>query len=250
MTDHHTSQDRVTDGPLLDLHDQLVAAIQRQNDVVMPLAPTHRRRPSTKLITAAAAAVVALVVATGVLVLSLSGGRSDVAADVTVQRQGDTVTVSIEDDVTVAEIEQALLDTGVDVTVVPISTGPSRVNRFVGLVGPATSKLVGGDGTTSNKATFVKGSKVELQLGVLGTGIYDAGTVAWSAGEGLAGTSLVGSTYAEASAEIARRAEKSGVTVTYWNEQASPVTPGPDDRILNAQGIAVDRVIVTVGPPA
>ena len=247
MIDHQTdSTDRVTDGPLLDFHDQLVAAIERQNSsTVTPLVPTRSRmRTRTTRVVAAVAAAAVLIV--GVLVVSLSSHDSDVGADVTVLKQGDTVTVSIENDVDVAQIEQAMKDTGVKVTVIPTPTGPSRVNRFVGLSGPASTKLIGGDGTSSNKATFRRGSKVQIQLGVAANGRpYVVATVAWAPSEPLDGPSLAGQDLRTAGAELTARAQKSGARLDYrLDSTGQPTTPEPGDVIVNAQATAADQVLV------
>lgn len=246
MIDHdqHTT-DRVTDGPLLDLHDELVAAFERHHGT--PVASlAARRRPTRRLAYAVGgvAATIALVV--GVLLINVPGNESEVAADVTVRQEGNSVTVSIEHNIDVSQIEAAMRDTGVEVTVVPTPTGPSRVNRFVGIVGPPSARLTGGDGTASNSATFVKGSEVQILLGVAADGRpYDVPTDAWLRNEPLAGEPLTGTTFAESGAELERRATAAGATLDLRSDaNGQPTTPQPTDVIVSAQATSATSVLV------
>ena len=84
--------DRVTDGPLMDLHDQLVEAIARQQSTVTPLPSTRRRTGAhvRRQLVAAAAAVVVMVGVT--LFVTSTNDDARVAADVTVEQDADGVT--------------------------------------------------------------------------------------------------------------------------------------------------------------
>lgn len=144
------TDDRVTDGPLMDLHDQLVEAIARQQSTVTPLPSTRRRTGAHVRRQFVAAAAVVVMVGAALFVTS-TGDDARVAADVTVEQNANGVTVSIESSVSVEELERELTAAGVDVGVRPMATGPSRVNHFVSISGNS-GKLIGGDGTATNKA--------------------------------------------------------------------------------------------------
>lgn len=247
MTDDQYSETRVTDGPLMELHDQLVEAIARQNTTIAPIL-TPRRRPHGHLrrqMLVAAAAVVVMVGAA--LFITSNSDRSDVAADVDVQHTADGITVSIESSVTVEEIRKALADAGVDVEVLPMKTGPSRVDHFVSILA-GSGKLVGGDGTTTNKAIFEQGDHVKLYLGVPAGGqFYDASTNAWSHGEALAGANLEGQQLSDVRTEIERRATASGARIEYHRQSDMQVTtPEPGDVLIDASGVSADTVYAVV----
>lgn len=247
MTDDQRPTDRVTDGPLMELHDQLVDAIVRQNTTVSPIL-TPRRRPRAHLgrqLLVAAAAVVVMVGTA--LFITTNDDRSNVAADVDVQRTADGIVVSIESSVTVAEIDRALTAAGVDVDVLPMRTGPSRVDHFVS-ISADSGRLVGGDGTTTNKAILEKGDHVALYLGVPADGQpYDATTNAWSHGEALAGSNLEGKQLSEIQGEIDRRAAASGARIEYHRQSdMGVVAPEPGDVLIDASGVSADTVFVIV----
>jgi len=246
MTDDQLHDDQLA-RPWMDLHDRLVDATARR------AAPSARRQRTPRSTRSGSyrlmvSAIAAVVLGVGIVGYTLGIGRNDgnAAADVTVQRQGSTVTVSIDEDVTTSEIEKALERAGVTVKVNATPTGPSRVNRFVGIVGPSSAKLVGGDGTVSLTATFVAGSAVQLNLGVPADGRpYDATTVATDPGEPLEGATLVGKQLDEVRSDLEQRAERRHVTIAYLTP-AGPVDTPPSGTIRSAQAVAADRVVITV----
>lgn len=265
MPDHDTTDEsrhstfgRVTDGPMLAFHRQLVDAIEaehRQPDDAANVTELRPRRPATtgaRRLTTVAAAAAVVTVGIGATSLWVGNDTPDVSADVTVQRNGDRVTVVLEDDISVDQVAAKLAAAGVDVSVQGLPTGPSRVDRFVGVIGPESAKLEGGDGRTSNRATFIAGSRVILQVGVPGDGFYDAATDAFDRGEALEGTSLVGVPARAARDELVRRAAASGATLEYRRSlgtvMASPDDVADTDVILSAQGVAKGKVIVMIGP--
>ncbi len=237
--------DRVTDGPLMDLHDQLVEAIARQQSTVTPLPSTRRRTGAhvRRQFVAAAAAVVVMVGAA--LFVTSTGDDGRVAADVTVEQNANGVRVSIESSVSVEELERELTAAGVDVGVRPMATGPSRVNHFVSISGNS-GKLIGGDGKTTNKAQFTKGDEVVLYLGVAaGQRPYDAMTDAWARGESLAGSNLDGTTLAESRDEIDRRAAASETSVSYrLLADGQETTPQSGDVIADATGLSAHSAVI------
>lgn len=272
---------RVTDGPLLAFHNDLVSAISRYVDPAADrtaVEPRHagdrtvpanlgsepnnvsrldprrahhdtdagHRGPRLARVLAAAAAIV-VIAALGAM--WVGHDTPTVAADVTVTTNGDRVTVVLDKTVSVTDLETALKNANVKVTVQPITTGPSKVNLFVGIIGDNTS-FSGGDGKAVNRATFTPSSNVILQLGVLGTGdYYDSTTDAFARGEGLEGPSLTGTTYAESRAEIERRAARSGVTVTV-RDPGHPNEPVADNAVIGmAQGTGPHTVIVGAQVP-
>ena len=239
------TDERVADGPLMDLHDQLVEAIARQQSTVTPL-PSQRRRTGAHTRRQVLAAAAAVVVMIGVaLFVTSTNDDARVAADVTVEQDADGVTVSIENSVSVEELERELTAAGVDVDVRPMATGPSRVDHFVSISGNS-GKLIGGDGTTTNKAQFTKGDEVVLFLGVAaGQRPYDAMTDAWAYGESLAGTNLDGTTLAESREEIDRRAAASGTSVSYrLLASGQETTPQPEDVIADATGLSANSAVI------
>lgn len=216
------------------LHDELVAGAGRRR-------PRHRAAWPTVLV-AAAAAIVALVVVSGVL----ATGDDPVAADVKVERAGDHVTVSIEAEVDVREVEAALRRAGVVVTVTAQTTGPSRVGQFVGIVGPPDAVLEGGDGTSSHRATFTAGSPVRILLGVAARRgqAYDVATEPTAVGEPFAGQVIEGRTLSEvrdvAAAHPEVRIDLRGAT----GQPTSSASPGA--VVLRAQMLAADRLVLFV----
>lgn len=250
MSEHRFDDDQALPVALATLRDDLVEATARRGGSANPApAPDRRsamaernRASSFRLV---AAAAVALVIGIGIVGYTVGIGQ-DAAADVTVQRDGSSVTVSIDDDVTPEEIRSALVD-DVDLTVVASPTGPSRINRFVGIAGPSSARLVGGDGTTSLAATFTKGSEVTLILGVAADGQpYATPTDATASGEPLAGLNIVGERVGDVRSEIDAAAATSGASVSYLGESGPTGEPAADARIVSAQAAAADRVTIAV----
>ncbi len=183
----------------------------------------------------AVAAAVTAAVAVGVLAVVIVGSDKPAAADVKVERVGDSVTVSIENDVSVAEVRDALAAAGVDATVTPQVTGPSLRNRFVGISGGRNSHLQGGDGRSAATATFWYGSGVQLMLGVEGDDddLYDVATVATDPGEPLAGETVIGITVGEVEALVERRSR--GLTLDVRSEDGKPFSgPVAGRRVISA----------------
>lgn len=248
-----TSDDRVTSGPLLDLHDELLAAARRRT--AESSSPARGRRPVRRpgfgrpLTPLLAAAATALLVGAGIVVFTIAGS-TDVAADVAVERSGDVVTVSIEEEVTVSEIVRALRDADVDVTVEPRTTGPSRINRFVGVINSESAKLVGGDGTSSATASFEAGADVTLQLGVAATddAPYEVVADAAAENEPFDGLDVEGKPLGSVKAAFDRRAERGGFTVTYRQSDGTEVaTPDDSARIASTLAVSRDHVVVVLG---
>lgn len=208
-------RDPLLDEPAFgDLHDQLLAAAARRaaekaaatdapatappdettdettDDpaVVTPIRSGGGGRSRRPLLVAAAA-IVATVTASVALSIALSS--PDVAADVTVQRNGDRVRVVLEDEVTVEDVRAAMEREGLDVVVRSQVTGPSKWNRFIGNVSPADASPVP---SASAVTEFRVGSRVTLFLGVQGApgATYEAPTDATGPGEVLDGIPVIG----------------------------------------------------------
>ncbi|MFN8049961.1 MAG: hypothetical protein U0Q22_00805 [Acidimicrobiales bacterium] len=246
MADRLGPGDRVVDGPLRELHDELVDAASRVGDDV----PAGRRPGRSRRMLVAAAAGLVAVVGTAVgLALTTDGGTA--AADVNVVRDGDEVTVSLAKTVTVSDVEEALSKAGVHVTVVGVPTGPSQVNLFVGVIVFAGSgaQPISGDPRAVARTTFHAGNKVELQLGVPAKPgqSYDAATDATARLEPLAGLHLKGRRLGDVRAELERTAAAHGVTLDYRDQTGQPTThPDESGTIFGASSISADTVLVMV----
>jgi hypothetical protein len=180
-----------------------------------------------------AAAAVAAVVAVSIV----GDPAPQVAAGVTVVQDGPSVTVTIDDQARLDEVEAALSDAGVRATLEPRTTGPSRVGRFVGIVG-TDSRLLGEGGSIGSAATFDAGDAVTLFFGTAADEgeTYDVPTDAFASGEPFA--------------DVADQ-----VLGVPW-EQARPVLEGvdagvrvdvvgaPSGRVTGVQMVASDRARV------
>lgn len=237
---------RVTDGPLMDLHDRLMDAIERSDasDVTPAPAPVPMWRSRAVL---AAAAVVALV--TGLVAVLLSvPGQDPAAADVSVTESGGMVTVVLDGSVSVAELRTALTDAGVTATVKGSVTGPGMVNRFISM-STEQVQTSGADGSSKPTATFRSGDRVVLYLGVAAEPgqPYDSSPAATMPGEPLEGLDIVGRPIGEVRAEIEARADERGVTVGYRDAMMQPTDePAPGASVVNAISTSSDHVLVWV----
>lgn len=252
----HLPTDRVTSGPLLGLHDELVEAARRrssaESDQGRPRSVTVQERPapgrrhrSQSLVPLVAAAATAIVVGVGIVGYTVAGS-TDAAAGVAIEHTGDFVTVSLSGDVTIDEIRDALEDADVEVSVEPRKTGPSLVDRFVGVGATDSARLVGGDGRSSATATFPAGSTAQLMLGVAAGGeSYEVPTDPTEPGEPLEGLTISGVPVAEFRTDLGRLTSTGSVTVMYQSAEGAPVADPTDDAVI-AEGTALSPELVLI----
>lgn len=248
MSDPH---DPLLDEPaFVDLHDQLVRAAERrhaqraaENRAVVEPAHVRRPRRAPLLVAAATVALVAVVS----VVAWLAASSPPVAADVTVQRQGDRVRVLLEEEVSVESLGAAMRAEGLDVEVRGQTTGRSLQHRFLGSIVAPDVVLEGGAGGGASIASFPAGSRAVLMLGVPPKRgeRYEVPTDATARGELLDGIDVVGRTVAEVEPILDAL---HAVDVEFRGPDGQPTsTPPAEATVVRVIGLADDQLGVFVG---
>jgi len=225
------------------LHDVSIPYLERLRKELIDAHPVTQARVRRRRVGVGILAVVLAVATFGTLTVFRSTPAS---AAVIISHDGDAIVVRIMGGrANASEVLNALRDAGVAARVSAVATGPSGVDRFVGLQTKGVSSLGARRGSAFTVARFpaIAAGETTVKVGQAARAgeLYQAPTDAYQPGEPLACLPLSGKSAPEVVTTFAAR----GIDVT-WFDPAKRLVSAPNlgTYVGTASATSAHRVLI------